>query len=217
MQLRLNKLHFPVTTLGPGRRIGIWLQGCNIGCPNCISRDTWIADDRNLVDVREIVGFCRELADSEVSGVTVSGGEPFEQPGALAELLDGLDMWRREVKRPIDFLCYSGLPLARLRRDFSPIVSRLDALIPEPYVDRLPRGGTWRGSNNQPLVLLSDLARERYAPFANGEGSSKSDFQVMVHDGRIWLIGIPARGDMEKLEAASRERGVIHGGVSWRA
>ncbi len=44
MNILLNKAHFPVTVLGPGRRIGIWLQGCSIGCAGCISQDTWEAD-----------------------------------------------------------------------------------------------------------------------------------------------------------------------------
>ena len=39
--ISLSRLHFPVTTLGPGRRIGIWFQGCSIRCPGCISADTW--------------------------------------------------------------------------------------------------------------------------------------------------------------------------------
>ena len=38
--LALSRMHFPVTTLGPGNRIGIWVQGCTIRCPGCVSADT---------------------------------------------------------------------------------------------------------------------------------------------------------------------------------
>ena len=41
MMLYLSRIHFPVTTLGPGRRIGIWFQGCSIRCKGCVSADTW--------------------------------------------------------------------------------------------------------------------------------------------------------------------------------
>ena len=41
--IALNRLHWPVTVLGPGRRVGIWMQGCSIGCRGCVSRDTWPA------------------------------------------------------------------------------------------------------------------------------------------------------------------------------
>lgn len=41
MMLYLSRIHFPVTTLGPGNRIGIWFQGCSIQCQGCVSVDTW--------------------------------------------------------------------------------------------------------------------------------------------------------------------------------
>src|SRR3546814_9784731 len=44
MRIAVSRLHFPVTALGPGRRIGLWLQGCSIRCPGCISVDTWAHD-----------------------------------------------------------------------------------------------------------------------------------------------------------------------------
>ena len=58
MELSLSRVHFPVTTLGPGRRLGIWFQGCSIRCPGCISADTWgpgrrrIALARLLADIQ---------------------------------------------------------------------------------------------------------------------------------------------------------------------
>jgi hypothetical protein len=44
-----------------------------------------------------------------VDGVTITGGEPFEHPDGLAELLRGLHAWRADLERPVDILCYSGL------------------------------------------------------------------------------------------------------------
>ncbi len=44
MNILLNKAHFPVTVLGPGRRIGLWLQGCTIRCRGCVSQDARPAD-----------------------------------------------------------------------------------------------------------------------------------------------------------------------------
>jgi anaerobic ribonucleoside-triphosphate reductase activating protein len=217
MRIGLNKLHFPVTSLGPGRRVGIWLQGCSVGCPGCISRDTWSTHDDYFVEVSDLVKWCRGESKESIDGVTISGGEPFEQPDGLAALLDGLSTWRTESQPAMDFLCYSGLPIARLRRDFSPILGRLDAIISEPYVARLPSNRIWRGSANQSLVPLSDLGQQRYAPFVDAAPTKKGSFQVMTQEGRIWFIGIPARGDFEKLELACRDRGVVAEGMSWRA
>jgi anaerobic ribonucleoside-triphosphate reductase activating protein len=206
-----------VTALGPGQRIGIWVQGCSIGCAGCVSRDTWPRREDAFVEVGTVLKWMRSELPAPPDGITISGGEPFEQPEALAELLDGLDAWRLELGAQTDFLCYSGMSYRRLERDFPAILARLDALIPEPYVDRLPLGRPWRGSANQTLIPLSALGRERYTEFVDAPLSQASDLQAVAREGRIWFIGIPRRGDMDRLEAACRSRGVIAGGPSWRA
>lgn len=217
MRIRLNRAHYPVTTLGPGRRIGLWLQGCHIGCPHCIAHDTWEPDPRMEVEIDNVLAWCHQVAPEGCDGVTISGGEPFEQPEGLKALIDCLDGWRRGFARLCDLLCYSGFALNRLEREHTEILARLDAIIPEPYVHRLPRGRIWRGSVNQPLVPLSPLGRERYGAFLDARPSHKGALQVSAEGTRMVWIGIPDRGDMQRLEAAARRRGVTLKGVSWRA
>ena len=218
MKVQLNRAHFPVTTLGPGRRIGLWLQGCHVGCPGCIARDTWGADESRSIEVRAVLDWCRDAAPGGCDGVTISGGEPFEQPRALAALLAGLRAWREEpAVQAFDILCYSGFGAEKLRREHAAILAQLDALIPEPYVDRLPLGAPWRGSANQPLLALSARGRERYARWVDARPGGKAPLQVSVQGGRVMYIGIPDRRDMQRLENAVRQRGVALRRVSWRA
>lgn len=124
MKIRLNKAHFPVTTLGFGRRIGFWFQGCNIRCAGCVSRDTWDADSEREIDLSDVLDWCRSVPTLP-DGVTISGGEPFEQPEGLLALLDALAAWRDEMAAGFDILCYSGMPLPRLTRRFGEILLRL--------------------------------------------------------------------------------------------
>lgn len=217
MRVQLNKAHFPVTTLGPGRRIGLWFQGCHVRCPGCCSRDTWSPDPDREIEVDELLAWCRSVAADGCDGVTITGGEPFEQPAALAELLDHLHQWRAELKEPFDLLCYSGLSLRRLERYHADVLRRLDALIPEPFVAGFEQTRTWRGSANQPLVLLSKLGRDRYAAWVDAGPGPEKRFQVAVDGAAVWFIGIPDRDALQQLEAAVRKRGVVLGGVSWRA
>ena len=221
MKIRLNKAHFPVTTLGYGRRLGLWVQGCGIGCEGCVSRDTWDAAGGWDADVAEVVAWCEARRRDGIDGITVTGGEPFEQPEALASLLEALDAWRRQLERPFDVLCYSGLPLAVVERRHGDIVAMLDVLIPEPYVAR--RAGTdgaaagrWRGSDNQPIVPLTPLGRERYGDEASYPDDAPR-IQISVDQGAVWFVGIPRRGDLERLEERARARGVVMENVSWRA
>jgi len=94
MRVRLNRAHYPVTTLGPGARIGLWLQGCTIGCKGCISRDTWADDARKEIEIEKILKWCRSVCPAGPEGVTITGGEPFEQPEALGSLVHALQRWR---------------------------------------------------------------------------------------------------------------------------
>jgi anaerobic ribonucleoside-triphosphate reductase activating protein len=217
MNILLNKAHFPVTVLGPGRRIGLWLQGCTIRCRGCVSRDTWPADPARAMPVAALLDWCRRVGEDGLDGVTISGGEPFDQPKPLAALLDGLAAWRKAAGRDFDILCYSGYPLKTLEKKHGKLLGKLDALIPEPYADGRPLGGLWRGSDNQTLVPLSPRGQARYADcVAAPQAEDAKRMQVSLQDGRLWFIGIPHRGDMAALEELCRARGLELGQVSWR-
>ena len=215
--IQLNKAHWPVTVLGPGRRIGLWVQGCTIHCPGCVSQDTWPSDATKTMPVRALIAWCRRVAGDALDGVTISGGEPFEQPAGLSALLEGLHRWRESAALDFDILCYSGYPLRTLERKHPKILARLDAIIPEPYVDTVPVSHLWRGSHNQPLVPLSDRGRARYADYVEAPaGTGGKRMQAAVEGGRIWMIGIPERGDMARVEALCASRGLALDKVSWR-
>jgi anaerobic ribonucleoside-triphosphate reductase activating protein len=227
MKIAINKAHFPVTVLGPGRRIGIWLQGCRIHCPGCVSRDTWAVDPGRETTVARVLSWCRNAArTSGFDGVTISGGEPFDQPAALRALLDALIAWRASGgPGDFDILCYSGYPLRHLRRKHAAILERLDALIPEPFAAEAPQDRLWRGSANQTLELLSDRGRMRFADFVDAPAEAFGKrIQVGIDPAgdagpgqdRVWFVGIPARGDMESLEKLCSDRGVTLAKVSWR-
>jgi len=215
--IELNKAHWPVTVLGPGRRIGIWVQGCSIHCPGCVSRDTWPRDKKRAIAVRDVLAWCRKVSANALDGVTISGGEPFEQAKGLRALLEGLIAWRRDDRLDFDILCYSGMPQRRLEKEHAELLACLDAIIPEPYVNDLPQGNVWRGSRNQPLVALSARGRKRYAAHLEEPADAHGKrMQAAVEGGRVWMIGIPGRGDMAAVEALCAARGLALTDVSWR-
>ena len=181
------------------------MQGCSIGCPGCLSRDTWAADDGRSVTVEALLGELVRLCP-DPDGITISGGEPFEQADVLGTLLTGLAVHFPHA----DILCYSGLPVRRLQRDFPHLLAQLDALVPEPFLDRRPDGGPWRGSDNQPLVLLTARARARYE-----RQDALPALQVAESDGVFYVVGVPLRGDLARLDAELAASGVRLEGRSW--
>lgn len=216
MRIALNKAHFPVTVLGPGRRLGLWLQGCSIHCPNCVSQDTWAFDRGRETTVAAILTWARKVCGDELDGVTISGGEPFDQPKALGALLAALSHWRESIDGDFDLLAYSGYSFSRLQVKHPRLLAQLDAIIPEPYVENLPRSHVWRGSTNQPLLPLSPRGKARYAPYLEKLATADTRMQSWFDGERLWVVGIPDRGDMAALEAEAGARGLSLTDVSWR-
>ena len=176
LSININKAHYPVTVLGPGRRIGIWLQGCKIACKGCVSQDTWDSSINRTMSVGQLLTWCKQVVINDHSaptfdGITISGGEPFDQPLALAALLDELVAWRNAIRTGansnFDLLCYSGYSFAALQKKHPAILAKLDVLIPEPFIDNKPTSQLWRGSDNQSLQLLTERAKIKYAPFVD--------------------------------------------------
>lgn len=216
MRLNISRLHFPVTALGPGRRAGLWVQGCTLGCPGCVSRDTWSHDDGTALEVDGILDWLAALcATDTVDGLTVSGGEPTEQCEALCALLEGVEALRSFDVFGGDVLCYTGLDEVEFLRaaPWAPLL--IDAVITGRFEITKPTALLWRGSANQRLIPLTGRGRRRYGDLVEATCDDPV-LQVTVSDGQVWMVGIPRCGDLRKLEAALGAAGVVLEEVSWR-
>jgi len=201
-RLSLSKLHFPITALGPGRRIGLWLQGCSIRCAGCMSRDSW-ALSRDSEPVEEVL---ERMAPwlTEADGVTISGGEPFDQPDGLAAVLAGL---RERFKG--DVLVYSGYEFEALQARHGAVLGLIDALISEPFDEAQPTDAPLRGSANQRLHLLTALGAERFAGLDNAERKGPALLDLVADpDGSVWIAGVPRRGDLKRLTHILTAQGI---------
>ncbi len=215
-RIAISRQHAPVRALGYGERAGIWVQGCSVGCSGCISRDTWVPQEHHQTEVDDVLAWVSDRLD-HLDGVTVSGGEPFDQPEALGHLLEGLHLLRRRLPQAVDFLCFSGYPLSRLRRVHPRLLDLLDVVVSGPYVRRRAALLPLRGSSNQRVTPLTPLGEQRYAGLDAADAGVRPRMQVASSGDTLWYIGIPAPGDMERLDAMLRERGVEQGVVSWQA
>jgi len=202
MKIMLNKLHFPITALGYGKRIGVWMQGCSIRCAGCVSRDTWTTSAEyatTIADLRQAMLPWFTVTD----GVTISGGEPFDQPEPLASLID---LIRKNCTG--DVLVYSGYSHEHLQRSHRKILNRIDVLITEPYDLHSGQMLALRGSDNQKIFLLTDLARRRYPLDINEQRWNDTRRMDLVVEGEMaWLVGIPKPGDMQRLRSKLEEMG----------
>lgn len=167
---------------GPGLRAVVWLQGCTLGCRSCFNPESHDPAGGEPVAVADLVA--EILSDAAaLEGVTVSGGEPFQQPAALLALLTGLRGGGR-----LSTLVFSGYDLAQLERQ--PLgracLERIDVLVAGRYVPARHRGRGLLGSSNQRIHLLTD----RYGP-AELADLPEAELQIDTA-GRISLTGVGA-------------------------
>jgi anaerobic ribonucleoside-triphosphate reductase activating protein len=139
----------------------------------------------------------------EADGVTISGGEPFDQPDALVALLQGLKLGREQ-----DTLVYSGHPIEGLSSTLRRVHGLIDALISDPFQLASPQTLALRGSDNQRLHLLTDRGRSQFARYERRLSDVDRALDIMFDkDGAVWLAGIPGRDDMRRLRHLLGEQG----------
>ena len=182
MALHIARIYYPVLTLGPGRRAGIWTAGCPRRCPGCISPELQRQESGRAMDTGQIMALIHALP-GRPEGVTISGGEPFLDPGGLRELLDALSGVSDDI------LVFTGFTYEALRARGDPDVdgalARCAALVDGPYVAELNDGCGLRGSRNQRCLVFRH--RERYA----GAEQWPRRLQNVAYGAGILTIGIP--------------------------
>ncbi len=197
-QLRLHRFLPRTAAEGPGVRACIWVQGCSIGCPGCAVPHTWPRNGGELVDVDELVTRICSIAGLE--GVTFVGGEPFEQPQALAEV------GRKVREQGLSVVTFSGMYLQDIQEKQDPgcdaLLSTTDLLIDGPYIRELPdETRPWVGSANQRFHFLTD----RYAHLAEQLGAIPNRLEIHVSvNGVVRVNGMAPAVILEAFGGARR-------------
>ena len=119
---------------GPGNRLVIWVQGCKFHCKGCFNPETHPYTEERMMDVDELAMLIN--SDTDIEGITLSGGEPLDYPNQLIELLG-------KVLKRLTIIIFSGYTVREIQHspklmavvkmaDIS-IVGRYDELLEHPY------------------------------------------------------------------------------------
>jgi anaerobic ribonucleoside-triphosphate reductase activating protein len=196
---------WPIYVLGPGKRVGLWLQGCTLNCPGCMSPHLFVQREENKMAVAALMEKL-QIGLSSCDGVTISGGEPFEQPQALCALLQQIAPFRH-----LDVMVYSGFTIEEIWQDSDKreALRWIDMLMDGRFDVKASNHKIWRGSDNQRLLLLSERA-QKYAEFCEARMNGQRAMQVeMTEAGDLRVYGIPERGALRKVEKKLQEIGVF--------
>ena len=149
--IHLFRLYHDSTVDGFGRRSVVQMAGCSIRCVGCYVPETHERANGKLISIDEII---REIDEHRTrhDGVTVLGGEPFDQTEGLETLVEKLKAENHHVT------VYSGYTLenllAREDKSVNRILAKIDLLIDGAFDRNLTRSAAeYRGSSNQRLIL----------------------------------------------------------------
>ena len=136
---------------GPGLRLAVFTQGCRHNCLGCHNPETHSFDGGYEEDIDKIVKMA--LSNPLLSGVTLTGGDPFYQPEACLELADKLQ------GHGLSLIVYTGFTFEQLNelRKNDEIVDRfiheIDFLIDGPFIkSQRDISLRFRGSTNQRII-----------------------------------------------------------------
>lgn len=204
--MRVARIAAPVSVLGPGRRAVVWVQGCSLACDGCASQDTWSVSGGVELAPDEVAGRVVALVEEHrLSGLTLSGGEPFQQADELAAVVRDV----RERCPALDVLAFTGYAAPAAARRGPELYALLDVLVAGRYDRRLPAGGPLLASSNQEAVALTPRGVALLgAPYSVG-------LQVAADGDDLFVVGLPRAGDLERLTAELEARGVALSGASW--
>jgi anaerobic ribonucleoside-triphosphate reductase activating protein len=203
---------------GPGVRFVVWSQGCTLGCPGCFNPQThparpprggaaggpaagtaggWMAGQWPAA---ELAAAAAGQA-GQVEGVTLTGGEPLQQPAAVAAFCAEI-----RARTGLGIIVLTGYTRAEIEADPSraAAVADADMVIAGRYNPRLHLGAGLRGSANKQYWARTG----RYRP---EDFAAVPDLEIAVAaDGTVTVSGMPdgpvAIGGQPRQPAPWRER-----------
>lgn len=135
---------------GPGIRFAIFAQGCKHACPGCHNVESQDFKGGKLISIDELK--MKIEANPLLAGITLTGGEPFEQPEPFLIL----SRWAKE--RGLNVWAYSGYTWDELISGIpsaaaGTLLKEVDVLVDGPFVQALASYELkWRGSSNQRII-----------------------------------------------------------------
>lgn len=165
---------------GPGKRFTLWTQGCSKGCVNCFNPETWNNKNNIVLSTSEIFEM---IKDFELEGVTITGGDPFEQEEELLELLILIS----SLSLSKGVIVFTGFTYDEIRENKirEKCCDYIDVLIDGRYQDNNRVTNCFKGSSNQNIIYFSSKIKEE-------ELIMDQEVEVSLSDGIISVTGFPS-------------------------
>lgn len=186
----IDRVLYPVTTLGPGNRLVIWTVGCSKHCHKCANPELWEFDQNRDVSIDVLCMSIKHALNGRLlDGITITGGDPLEQASELNSLLEKLK------KETNDIAVYTGYTLEEAEmllphNLMKSLRKHISVLIDGPYIDELNDNQcALRGSSNQMIHFFDSAVRQKYEQYIQ-QGRK---VQNIFYGNQIMSVGIHNR------------------------
>ena len=146
-------------TNGPGVRVSLFTQGCNIFCKGCFNSDIWDYEGgkewtektKNL-----LLDLCNK---PQIKGLSILGGEPLS-PQNFDDLKDLLISFKELMPNKTIWL-WTGYIFEDLTEEQLEIVKLVDVLVDGPWmIDLGDFSLKYRGSSNQRIINVKETLNQ---------------------------------------------------------
>jgi len=145
---------------GPGIRLTVFVQGCTHNCEGCHNPDSHAFDGGTKMKVQDII----DMLDKNplLDGITLSGGEPFQQAPQSAMLAAAAK------EMGLNVITYTGYTFEQIlaRKEgnsgWNDLLKNSDVLVDGPFI--LAQRSLmlrFRGSQNQRIIDVKNSLAER--------------------------------------------------------
>lgn len=173
---------------GPGCRFVIWVQGCSIHCKGCWNKEMWSFKPKITASVTDLMQMILSH-QTVIEGVTILGGEPFDQYQEILELAEKIQSIDLSV------MLFTGyeMPEIELNRQ-KKILHFTDILVSGRYEqDKRSLNHQWIGSTNQTISFLT----KRYENYCL---DNQNYVEISIDEqGSLSYLGFPSLELMEKI------------------
>ncbi len=184
--LNLASIRLCTESEGPGRRLAIWVQGCERRCPGCCNLDMQEIRKNIVVDTKDLINLIhRSMFCDEIEGLSFIGGEPMLQAEGLSEVA----VWAHSVGLTV--LVFTGYLYDELQAMNNESVNKLledtDLLVDGAFIqEEYDTERSWIGSRNQKVHFLSSA-------YKSGIEYEKQEHQmeVLISEKDILVNGWP--------------------------
>lgn len=196
----IARILYPVKVLGPGKRIGIWFDGCTHHCVGCSNPELWEKQEKYHTKIETVMNMLEGVVrNNDVDGFTLTGGDPIEQPDALRELLPEISRYTNDI------ILYTGYQYEEVREKYDDILRYIAVLIDGPYIENKNREELLKGSTNQRIIILADKYKGKYNKYLEEQ---HSEIQNFITPTGVISVGIHRPGYKEELDSFLNAKGL---------